>query len=120
RGSLDKVMSWALEQLERCPAKDAEPNASTVDLPAAPPVQQHRPESRSQKEDRAIVLLLKIGPNVSKIAQQVGVKRTTLLGWRRVRECLEKAKAQAEFNRRGTRRGHLNADGQPDAASWDE
>jgi hypothetical protein len=58
---------------------------------------------RIDKERQALAALLTIGPNVSRIAREVGVPRTTLLGWPQFRECYERAKEDAERRRRSLR-----------------
>jgi hypothetical protein len=65
-------------------------------------------DDRDLKERLAIAALLVIGPNATKIAGKVGVKRTTLLGWRVFRDLYDKAKQDAEVAKRSRRRGRRN------------
>jgi hypothetical protein len=51
----------------------------------------------------ALAELLLIGPNATKIAEKLGVPRTTLLGWRTFREHYNLAKREAATRRQGHR-----------------
>ena len=64
---------------------------------------------REVKEHEAIGLLLKGELNVSQIAEKIGVKRTTLLGWPIFREFLDRFRHQAESHKQ-SRRGRRDGD----------
>jgi hypothetical protein len=57
------------------------------------------------KKTRAVAALLTIGPNATKIAKAIGVKRTTLLGWPEFRQRFDQLKADAEVRKRRLPRG---------------
>ena len=63
---------------------------------------------REEKVRAALAALLTIGPNATRIADAVGVPRTTLLGWETFRLHYDRAKRDAEARktaRRGNRTG---------------
>ncbi len=78
------------------------------------------PDATDKNADRkilerlAIAALLIEGPNATRIAQSIGVKRTTMLGWPTFREQYDKAKNQRaeerEARRRRLRNGELDED----------
>jgi hypothetical protein len=65
---------------------------------------------RDIKERMALAELLLIGPNATKIAQKIGVKRTTLLGWQTFRENYDRAKQNSEVAKQSRRRGRRAGD----------
>jgi hypothetical protein len=58
----------------------------------------------------ALAELQVIGPNATKIAEAIGVKRTTLLGWPTFRKYYDRAKQQSEVAKRSRRRGRRAGD----------
>jgi hypothetical protein len=70
-----------------------------------------RPEQpQPDKRTLALAALARIGPNVAKIAREINVPRTTLLGWPTFRQALDKMRATGEKARRSRRRGRRAGD----------
>lgn len=61
-------------------------------------------------ENAAIAMLMAVGPNVSKIAKEMGVPRATLYGWSRFREVLDRTSSQGEAARNRRRGGRDRGD----------
>ncbi len=71
------------------------------------------PENKREQnlENQAIGLIFRYGPNVSRIADEIGVSRTTPYEWPYFRLALEKMKGAA----RDKKRGFVDTDGEVDA-----
>jgi hypothetical protein len=72
------------------------------------------------KERMALAELLTVGPNASRIAREVGVSRTTLLGWKTFREHYDRAKDQQRKDTEDRRRRLLRGDDDEDDSDDDE
>ncbi len=72
---------------------------------------QKAQDDRSIKARMALAELLTSGPNATRIAERIGVNRTTLLGWPEFREQYDKAKLNREVAKRARRRGRRAGNG---------
>ena len=64
-----------------------------------------RDDERKRQVTHALACLLTFGPNASRIAKEVGVPRTTLLGWTEFRERYDQVKADSKLAKGSRRRG---------------
>ena len=77
-------------------------------------------ESKQILEQMAMALLLTIGPNAKKIAEKVGVPRTTLMSWETFKAAYDKKKGEAQAEMEKRRRRLKSADQDTDETDDDE
>ncbi|MCA9073026.1 MAG: helix-turn-helix domain-containing protein [Planctomycetaceae bacterium] len=75
-------------------------------------------DTELSKETLAIAALAIVGPNISKIAKQVGVSRSTLYRWNAFMEAYNLYKGHAMERKQRLPRGKRHADG--DLEAWDD
>jgi len=68
-------------------------------------------DERSHQETLALACLLRIGPNVARIAKELGIPRTTLLGWPEFKVRCNQMRADQALAKQRRRRGRRAGDG---------
>jgi hypothetical protein len=99
---------FAVEQL-RIIAAVPMPEKAAAQQSTPIPIEPVR-ERRQILEPMAMAVLLTIGPNAKKIAEKVGVPRTTLLGWETFKAAYDKKKGEAEAEKENRKRRLKSAD----------
>jgi hypothetical protein len=112
--ALDQVMNWACEEIRRQPGllptigvRSGKRGASVRSNAQAATA---GPESRQRRLFEAIGLLSVVGPDLRKIAETMGVGRTTLYGWDEFMKHYEPLKEELKARRRRRHRGYRTRD----------